>query len=226
MEGIRKDPAFSSLTWFWGPELYRRNRVVFREIILNHFSDFERGFWGGKRIRWKTHADRLDAWLAAAREHRDIAITRRLLTWKFANDRWGIAEEPWCKALTADYRAAASPAAQAAVLDEFDAWFRLDEKTANELYRINPICSKFILKHLPFQFSFWGNEQRQPWREMIRMAEEAGDDELAFTLYRRQVDAKEWQRDIVRLAQEIVDPASLHDELKKRHPDGYGLKTG
>jgi len=34
LEGLRRDVAVPGLTWFWGPELYRRNRVVFREFIL------------------------------------------------------------------------------------------------------------------------------------------------------------------------------------------------
>ena len=29
LEGLRRDEAVPGLTWFWGPELYRRNRVPF-----------------------------------------------------------------------------------------------------------------------------------------------------------------------------------------------------
>lgn len=224
LEGIRRDPAFPSLTWFWGPELYGRNRAVFRELILNQFSEFEVGPRGGKRIKWSVHAARLDAWLAAARTNRDTWLTRRLLRWKFAREPWGIDHERWTTALTADYRSARGPAAQATVLEEYDDWFQLEEASAVELYRINRNCSKFLLKHLPYKFSFWGGEQRQPWREMIRLAQEANDEGLAFTLYRRQIDAKEWRRDIERLARDIADSERLNDELKKRHPEGWGLK--
>ena len=46
LEGVRREPALPGLTWFWGPELYRRNRVVFREFILAHFSEFDsQGLW-------------------------------------------------------------------------------------------------------------------------------------------------------------------------------------
>ena len=61
---------------------------------------------------------------------------------------------------------------------------------------------------------------------MIAACREARDDELAFSLYRRQVDLVEWQRDVERLADEISDPARLCDELRKRHPEGWGLKLG
>lgn len=223
LEGLSKEPTFPGLTWFWGPELYRRNRVVFRELILKQFSDFESGFWGGKRIKWSQHAERLEAWLAAARTNRDIWLVRRLLRWKFAKESWGINSELWTSALIAEYRTAQGPAAQATVLEVYDDWFQLDENSAVELYRLNPKCSKFLLKHLPAKYSFWGGEQRQPWRRLIGLALNAGDEELAFSLYRRQVDAKEWQRDIEQLAVDIQDSGQLHDQLRKRHPEGWGL---
>src|SRR5438105_2243185 len=67
LEGVRREPSLGDLTWFWGPELYRRNRVVFREFILAHFSDNETGFWGWRRVPWSAHADRLEGWLTDAR---------------------------------------------------------------------------------------------------------------------------------------------------------------
>src|SRR5689334_24875470 len=91
LEGVRRDPALPGLTWFWGPELYRRNRVVFREFILAHFSDSERAsLWQWRRVPWKTHADRLQSWLDEARRNRDPVLVRRLLRWKFAKEPWGV----------------------------------------------------------------------------------------------------------------------------------------
>ena len=59
LEGVRRDASLPGLTWFWGPELYRRNRVIFREIILAHFSDFAlEGLRGWRRVKWREHADR------------------------------------------------------------------------------------------------------------------------------------------------------------------------
>ncbi len=226
LEGIRKDPAFPGLTWFWGPELYQRNRAVFREIILSQFSTFEQGFWSGRRVTWREHAERLEAWLQAARKNRDTWISRRLLRWKFAKEPWGLDNDRWCAEMVGDYLVAQGPAAQAAVLDEYDDWFQLEEHWALELYRHNPGCSKFLLKHLPYKYSFWSGEQRKPWRDMIRAAEAANDYELAFALYRRQIDAKEWQRDVERLAEEIPAADQLNDELRRRHLEGWGLHLG
>ena len=93
LEGMRRDEALPGLTWFWGPELYRRNRVVFREFILAHFSEFEQVALNWRRVKWREHADRLDPWLAEARSNRDTLLVRRLLQWKFAKETWGIDEE-------------------------------------------------------------------------------------------------------------------------------------
>ena len=131
---MRRDEALPGLTWFWGPELYRRNRVVFREFILTHFSEFEQGTQNWRRVKWDDQADRLDSWLAEARRNRDTLLVRRLLQWKFAKDTWGIDEEALRRELVEQYKAATSPASQAIVLEEFDTWFQLDETTAVALY--------------------------------------------------------------------------------------------
>lgn len=227
LEGVRRDPALPGLTWFWGPELYRRNRVVFREFILAHFSDVEQsGPDERKRVPWHAYADRLEPWLSQARRNGDSLLARRLWGWKYAKEPWGVDDAAWCRELRQQYEAAQGAAAQGLVLDEFDDWFQLDEPTALALYATNRNCSKFLLKHLPRTFSFWGREQRTMWRRLIEAALQANDDDLAFALYRRQVDLKEWQRDIEGLAQEVDDPDRLNGELRKRHPEGWGLKLG
>lgn len=228
LEGVRRDPALAGLTWFWGPALYRRNRVVFREFILAHFSMFDfsdRAKW--KRVTWQAHADRMEAWLAEARRHRDTWLVRRLFRWKFAADQgWGMDSKAFRAALRADYRAAQTAAAQANVLAEYETWFELDEETAVALYTISPASTKFLLAHLPTRYSFFGNEKREMWRRLFDAAQKAGDDQLAFALYRRQADIKEWQTDVERLARSVADSDQLNDELRKRHPEGWNLKLG
>jgi hypothetical protein len=227
LEGVRQDRSLPGLTWFWGPELYARNRVVFREFILAHFSDFElKGVHGWRRVKWREHADRLDSWLAEARTNRDAWLVRRLLRWKFAKEPWGIDNVALCRELLREYQAAAGPAAQAIVLEEFDDWFELDESTALALYQTNRASSKFLLKHLPSKTTFWGGEKREMWNRMFDATTTAGDDELAFALYRRLVDLRRWRSDIERLEREITDPLELNRELETRHPEGWGLNLG
>ena len=134
LEGLVRDPQFSGLTWFWGPALYERNRVVFRSLILNRFSDWEQTRRSWKRVKWADHADRLQPWLEAARSNRDVRLVRRLLRWKYAAKTWGVNNRAWNEALVRDYRAAETPAARAIVTEEYDDWFELDEETALSLY--------------------------------------------------------------------------------------------
>jgi hypothetical protein len=227
LEGVRRDASLPGLTWFWGPELYRRNRVIFREFILAHLSDFAlEGLRGWRRVKWHEHADRLDAWLGEARRNRDTWLVRRLLRWKFAKEPWGIDDAAWRQQLLREYRAAAGPAAQAVALEEFDEWFQLDEPTALDLFAINQACSKFLLKHLPSRFSIWGGEKREIWPRMFEAALKANHHELAFTLYRRQVDVNQWRSDVLALVNELTDAQRLNDALRQRHPEGWGLKLG
>ena len=40
LEGLTRNTLFPGLTWFWGPRLYQRNRVIFRPLMLEHFSNW------------------------------------------------------------------------------------------------------------------------------------------------------------------------------------------
>lgn len=226
LEGLRRDEALPGLTWFWGPELYRRNRVVFREIILAHFSEYEQErppVW--RRIPWSKHGERLEVWLASTRRNRDVWLAKKLWSWKFAKGSWGVEGEAWRRELLREHQAASGPAAQGVVLQEFDFWAELDEPTALALYSANCDCVKFVLGHLPTRF--WGDEvKRVLWRKLFAAARAAGDDDLAFALYRRQIDLKEWQKDALELASRLTDPDQLNAELRKRHPEGWAHRLG
>ena len=100
LEGLCRDPVFPGLTYFWGPRLYARNRVVFRPFILNHYSDWAiptEGSW--RRVVWTDHAAELEGWLQAARTNRDVVLVRRLLQWKYAAQKhWGLDASSWNQA--------------------------------------------------------------------------------------------------------------------------------
>ena len=61
--------SFSGFTWLWGPELYRRNRILFRPFILSRFSTYMiLPKWKTEVVHWKgDKAKTLDAWLAQRR---------------------------------------------------------------------------------------------------------------------------------------------------------------
>ncbi len=223
LEGLLLDPSFAGLTWFWGPLLYQRNRVVFRNLIFTHFSTASFTGLRVKRIKWSAHADGLQAWLDLAKTNRDTPLVRRLMRWKFASkDGWNIDPVPWNAALLAAYRAATAAAGRAAVLDEFEGWFELDEQTACGMYAIDRRSSKFILQHLPQ--TFWGDEKRKHWHSLSALAKEANDHLLVEELYRRQVPIKEWSAYVLHLASQDSDAATLCEQLERHHPQGYALK--
>ena len=224
LEGLCRDPLFPGLTWFWGPRLYARNRVVFRPIILNHFSNWIAVGKTWKRIGWADHAG-LEAWLQAARAARDVRLVRRLLRWKFMPATgWGMDHAQWSEALVEAYRAAPTPAARAIVLDEFDDWFQLDEASAMRLYDVDRGSGDFILRHLPSHYAYSGDEKRQMWDRMGRMARAHGDEKLYLSLYRRLMPVERWETEVLALADAVVEQAELNRLLESRHLEGYGIE--
>ena len=223
IEGLTRSDVFSGLTWFWGPMLYERNRVLFRPLILNHFSDWmiEPNFrWA--RVRWTDYADELETWLASARKHRDTTMVRKLMQWRYAPaSGWRINTVLLKRDMIQAYRDAPTAAARAIVLDEYDLWFQFDEDSAIELYGIDHASSAMILRHLPV--SFWGSEKRKRWLKLEQVARDAQDKDFANELYRKMVPVKEWQQDALRLTRSVREAEELNDELEQIHPTGYGL---
>lgn len=226
LEGLVKLRNFPGHTWFWGPKLYARSRPLFRPLILNQFSDWlvnDAGRW--ERVKWADHEAELEAWLVDARASRDVALVRRLHSWKFANARgWGRDDQRYVAALKEAYQAAPTAAARAIVLDEFDDWFSLDEATARALYGADRAASAFILKHLPR--SYWDDAKRQMWEGLGGDARIKGDNKLYGALYRALMPVKRWEEEVQLLGQAIADPVQLNDALNERHITGYGLKRG
>ena len=221
LEGLTRDENFPGLTWFWGPYLYERNRAIFRSLITQHFSSWQHTGWRWKRIKWSAHADRLEPWLAAARKNRDTQLVHMLLLWRHALKHWGIDRKAWTAALLADYQNAPTAADRAIVLQEYDAWFDLSEADALAMYQCDPQCATFLLRHLPLAWSF--DNKRVLWQKLSEAALANGDEELHFRLYRKQVPLKQWRTDILSLAQRTPSPQQLNAELKRHHPEGYGL---
>ena len=225
LEGLRRDPLFPGLTWFWGPRLYARSRATFRPFIVNHFSEWLAAGKRWRRVAWAEHAADLDAWLQAVRAARDGALVRRLQRWKYAASKgWGLDLVRWNFALLEAYRAAPSPAARAIALDEFDDWFELDEATAIGLYGTDPQAAAFILKHLPV--AFWKREKRVMWEKLGALARGKGDEKFFFALYRKLMPVERWDLEVLTLADAVIEQAELNRVLENRHLEGYGIERG
>jgi hypothetical protein len=213
--------ALGGLTWFWGPELYRRNRLRSLPFIMRHFSQYDRESPADDNlIPWSAHADRLESWLGEARENRDSWLVQKLTRWKFSKAPFGIDEERFGQELLRQFREATKKSAQAQVLHAFDSRFTLTEPIALAIYQIDPSCSEFLQRHFLRGVTASRDKRRQLWRSLFEAAQKANDNELAFLLYRWQVSQEDWQKDVERLALEISDADQLHEELRKRNPSG------
>ena len=220
--------SFSGFTWLFGPELYRRNRILFRPFILSRFSTYlVLPKFRSERIQWKgDKAKILDPWLAEVDKNDDADLFRRLYEWKLeAKYNWQVRDkrsEEIRRELLARCRSADTTGKRQVVLRKFDLWFELSEDTACTLYEIDrKAVSDFVLRHLP---SGWlAAEKRKLWRKLLTLAESKKDDEFRWKLYRRQVPQAEWVTDALAVCDRVRDPAKLVRELQKRHPEGWGF---
>lgn len=219
--------SFSGFTWLFGPELYRRNRVLFRPFVLSRFSTYMvLPKWKTEVIRWKgERAKILEAWLTEVDKNDDPELFRRLYEWKLSERFDWRKRDARGEQIMADLAArfeAATPAQRQMVLRKFDLWFRLDEDNACSLYeRDSRAAGPFILKRLP---STWlGDNKRKLWNRLIALAETKKDDDFRWRLYRKQVPLPDWTKECLGLCDSVQDSAELCRELEKRHPEGWGV---
>jgi hypothetical protein len=223
-----REISFSGFTWLFGPELYRRNRILFRPFLLSRFSTYMvLPKWKTEVIRWKGDKARiLEDWLAEVDKNDDADLFRRLYEWKLSE------HFDWRKRdarghqimvdLQARFRVAATSPQRQVVLRKFDLWFQLDEENACALYeRDSRAAGAFILKRLP---STWlGDNKRKLWSRLIALAQTKQDDDFRWRLYRRQVPLPDWTSECLGLCRSIRDGGELCRELEKRHPEGWGV---
>jgi len=142
-----REISFDGFTWLFGPELYRRNRLLFHPFILSHFSSYMTlPKWRIQRIGWKgAKAGILDAWLAEVDQKEDNELFRRLYEWRLSEQFGWRRRDARARAITTElltrFKAATSPAERQSVLRKFDLWFELDESAACELYEKDAIRS-------------------------------------------------------------------------------------
>ena len=220
--------SFAGFTWLFGPELYRRNRVLFRPFILSRFSTYMvLPKFRAEMIPWKGDKARiLDPWLAEVDRHDDAELFKRLYEWKLtAKYNWQVRDkrsEEIARELLARYRSADSSGKRQMVLRKLDLWFQLTEENACALYEIDPkAAGPFILRHLPG--SWLGSDKRKLWNRLVALAVAKQDDDFRWKLYRRQVSQVDWTKDCLELCDRVRDASELVRELEKRHLEGWGL---
>jgi hypothetical protein len=203
VQALASSAHFPSLAAVWGPPLYRRNRVMFRPLILHRLGPFWWGYprWGGR------HEEALEQWLAEADRLDDVELFRFLYTWKFLATCWRPVRH-WQRDLVERFRAAASSLERTHVLAKYDIGRSIDEPTALALYEADPDAAR----------DFIGTRLHGPPGRLLEAARLAGDEQLYWLLYRGSVSGKEWLAEALAVAKRVSDPAELCAELEKRHP--------
>ncbi|MFO1514194.1 MAG: gliding motility protein [Verrucomicrobiota bacterium] len=220
--------SFSGFTWLFGPELYRRNRILFRPFILSRFSTYMvLPKFRSEQIHWKADkAKLLEPWLAEVDQNDDADLFRRLFEWKLqAKYNWQVRDkrsEEITRELLSRYRSADTTGKRQTVLRKFDLWFQFTEDSACALYSLDPkAASVFILRHLPS--NWYGGDKRKLWSRLAALTEARKDEDFRWKLYRRQVSLADWAKDCLDLCDRIRDAGELVRELERRHPEGFAL---
>lgn len=220
--------SFSGFTWLFGPELYHRNRILFRPFILSRFSSYMvLPKWKTEVIRWKgDKAKVLETWLEEVDKNNEADLFRRLYEWKLAESFDWRKRDARAARIMADlqtrFAATTTSHERQTVLSKFDLWFSLDEENAIQLYEKDyRAAGSFILRRLPG--SWLGQNKRKLWNRLRALAEARKDEDFRWKLYRRQVPLSDWTRESLSLCGSIRDSAELCRELEKRHPEGWDM---
>jgi len=221
--------SFSGFTWLFGPQLYRRNRILFRPFILSRFSTYMTlPKWKVEAIQWKGDKGKLlEAWLAEVDKNDDADLFRRLYEWKLSGRFDWRKRDARGQQISADllarFQSAGSPARRQIVLRKFDLWFQLNEPAACSLYSTDPVSSApYILRRLKTSW-FTTDAKRVLWKQLLHLADLRKDEDFRWKLYRRQVPVADWIAECLALCDQLKDSSALVQALEKRHLEGSGV---
>ena len=210
-------PWFNNLSYLWGPWLWRKLktdatvRVALRPLLLSHLNQSamdRKARWGGT---WAAAPRELEAWLAEVDAAEDLEVFRRLIQWKLLQTSWTEFAPKWRAMLLQRVKAARTPPERQSALARFDFPAQLDEPTSLALYELfGPSVRSFVLTRLPWKTPFW--------EKLHQRALAARDEELAWELYRTQVELPRWTKDVRTLITTVSDREAFVAELEKRHP--------
>lgn len=195
---LAQEPEFAALAGCWAPALVERDAAFFENFLVRHL-DSDR------------HRDVIAALLphieAGAHDTLFQGLYRKIATQAQWNaELAALAQQPL-------HDAQRWQAVQRRVFRGL--WFTLQESTALALYRQNPArFGPFVAEHVRRGWGPWG----QAYRRLRQEIQQQGDDALAWALFRRCADAKEWAAELRRLLRHPVPPDDILEALRQRHP--------
>jgi hypothetical protein len=229
LEKLADDRFFIDLSWRFGPWLQSKNRVVFGPFVLSRFSTFALRRDGRYFQPWQDAEakPKLEAWLRAADERDDVEMFRRLHRWQLSLVDYKKRDSVWRQTLLERFRKAKKSSERALVLKKLERGGQLDVETALALYERDAEASRrFLIDHCPIRWDFFGAREVGDWQPLLDAAREARDDKLFFEVYRKTVDEKRWQRDVLAQIEMPNTAAELDHELERRHPLHLPKKAG
>lgn len=205
-EDLFRHPDIANL---WAIALYERDASFFEAFLLRHITDG----W-----RFGQHNRILRVLLTRAEADGRDTLFRELY-------RRAIPEEEWNGELLALAQSSLSDEAVLQFVQRRDMrqnGFGLSEQTALTLYERSPsYFSSFIQSHIGFHRGMSNTQRGQIYRHLRDKAQQNGDTELYWHLFREFADAQEWKAELEQLLQQDLPPNQILPELERRHPRNF-----
>jgi hypothetical protein len=227
LEQLADDRFFIQLAWRYGPWLAEKSPVVFGPFLLSRYSQMALGRDGRYFQPWQDDRskDALETWLRAADERDEIELFRRLYQWRSWSVHGNDIDRVWREDLYRRFVKAKTAGERAVVLKKLEHAGTLDVETAVQLYeRDAEAVRSFLIAHCPVRYDFAWSRKVEDWEPLMTAARNGRlgrDDELYFAVYRKTVDEKRWERDVLALA-----GGDLDAELERRHPVCFPKNAG
>lgn len=197
LEALAQDNSFYDMADVWGVALLERNAAFFEPFLVRHLPRAPLSLL-------KTLWPRIEA---SGREQLFTELYPMLIT-----------QEQWNHEIAEILQAEFSDAEKEGMLLRRSTpnmrWYRLTEENALKLYQHDPVkFSPFIKQHVGRS---WG--QHMSYKALRQAAEQRGDGDLSWYLFREFASEKEWKKSLKRL---LADPPAAEEitaELSKRHP--------
>jgi hypothetical protein len=199
LSSLARHPSFQKHADLWAPALYERNARYFEATLTRYLNQ-------------DIHQQTIRTLMARAEQDGYHTLFHELYC-KVVD------EKEWNQDITT---LAQSPDPDTRVLQALRQrnmsrnWYALAEKNALLLYQRNAsLFTDFLRDHLPPRWL----PGRTPFRNLYRAAQERGDDDFAWFLFRRFASKKEWSREMNALLEQDIPPHQIVAELRKRHPE-------
>jgi hypothetical protein len=188
VEELAGERAFPGLVSIWGPELYRRQRILFLPFLRAHFHPQNIRRWKG------TQEKELERWLSESEANEDWEFFRQLYRRKFELLGWGFSDwirTLWSRDLVQRLRQARSAEERDRLLACCDLGLMIELDAALAVAEIDSAGSRtFLYTHFPFASIRRWTDRLEAW---MQRTESDSEPTLFLALYRRKMQLQGWE---------------------------------